>query len=287
MIFRKLRKSATEISFARKWLLRYLKNRGKTSVLNTSGEKIIIVGNGPSTGEFEFEEFAKLGYNFVCVNFFALDEEKFFSIKPKYYCVSDNAFYDRSRQEKSGETDGFNRLVEILEKVDWEMTFVLAANKEPFFNNRRIAIQKLNLNNYDGSIDWLTLKLYDKNIACFSNILNVVSSALFFCLSGNATEIGLIGAENNIIHQLRVTENNDVLVEREHFYGTSTLNLIERGKVKKGELYKYMQMCSDTFRNYYKLASYAKMKGIPVYNLCMNSLIDVFEKKHDSDLLRK
>ena len=88
----------------------------------------------------------------------------------------------------------------------------------------------------------------------------------------------MIGVEMNVLTQIRVDGNNDVIQERKHFYGVERINMTELGKAKKGKLYEFFEYHTRVLYNFYKLAEYAKLKDIPVYNYCPDSLIDVFEK---------
>ena len=264
---------------AMRWLVSYIKNDKSTSRLDAYGDKIIIVGNGPSAGEFDFDKYARQGYNFVCVNLFAADEERFFSLKPKYYCAIDGLFHNPSDPERFNRLEQFERTVAALERVDWDMTFLSLITQKPFFKNDRIKVQKLTINRYQGNVEWLIRKLYDRNIAGYIVEANVVAAALFFCLSGNASEVGLTGVEYDLLNKLRVSKDNTVYYECEYFYEKRMVNYEKWGKVKKNELHWLIANFSTYFRNYSRLAEYAKMKNIPVYNYTVNSLIDAYEKR--------
>ena len=139
--FNKVHDTAREVAYRLRWRTAYVKSNKSAKKLDVSGEKIIIVGNGPSTAEFDFDKYAGQGYNFLCVNFFACDEEKFQELKPKYYCIVDPIFYGMlSRPPNKEEAEKIAKLKIALESVDWEMTFVQLEEQEPFFNNSNIKI---------------------------------------------------------------------------------------------------------------------------------------------------
>ncbi|MCL2151842.1 MAG: hypothetical protein FWH57_02615 [Oscillospiraceae bacterium] len=256
-----------------KWLLHFLLYYKKIKSIENGGKKVIVVGNGPSVSDFDFFMFSRLGYEFLCVNYFALDE-RFFKIRPKFYCIVDPAVYKKCQDVN----DKANELFHILENVDWEMTLVCTAYQRPVINNKLIRVDKINNHVYNGTIKWLQKSVYNKNIGTFG-YQNVICAALYYLLSSNVLEIGLIGVENDWHRELYVDENNDVIREYRHFYGTQRINITLDEQIQRGELYKYFYWYYITLYQYSIAASYAKMKSILVYNYCKYSYIDVFDKK--------
>lgn len=265
-----------EVGHIIKWLYRYLTYPAKVSKLDASKEKVIIVGNGPSAGEFDYDKYSEQGYSFMCVNYFALDRERFFKLKPKYYCMVDPAFFTESGTPQKDAK--IFELTRSFETVNWEMVLVCLSYQNPIINNDCILIEKLNNNTYEGQMNKLSKSLFDKNAGNFG-YQNVLCAGLYYFIAGNAKEIGLIGVESDWHRELFVLENNDVVRECRHFYGTDIVNITELGQIKKGELYKYFYYYYNSLFGYYKAGQYAKMKNLPVNNYCTNSYIDVFEKK--------
>lgn len=259
------------------WFLYFLYNHKWTAKLKPIGEKVIIAGNGPSVGTFDFGDAAAKGYSFLCVNFFALDEERFFALKPSYYCIIDKALYSRAYCKDNPNTA---KLSEVFGKVDWEMTLVCLPGQHFPVNNPDIRIVNINNNPYLGNLNWVKRCLYNSNKGTFG-YQNVINAALFYLLSSNAAQIGLTGVENDWHRELFVDIKNDVIRETKHFYGSQFINITQRGDIKKGELFRYFYYYYLTLQKYSLAASYANLKKIGVINYCANSYIDTFEKKEE------
>ncbi|MHB1484507.1 MAG: hypothetical protein ACYCYI_07550 [Saccharofermentanales bacterium] len=256
------------------WFLYFLYNHKWTAKLKPIGEKVIIAGNGPSVETFDFEGAAAKGYRFMCVNFFALEEERFFALKPSYYCIIDKAFYSAAYCKDNPKT---SKLSEVFGKVDWDMTLVCLPGQKIQMENPHIRLVNINNNPYLGNLDRVKKWLYDSNKGTFG-YQNVINAALFYLLSAGAAQIGLTGVENDWHRELFVDIKNDVIRETKHFYGTQFINITQRGDIKKGELFQYFYYYYLTLQKYSLAAKYAKLRKICVINYCVNSFIDTFDK---------
>lgn len=257
------------------WLAIYLYNHSSTPKLPKINKNVMIIGNGPSIQGFNFDYFIKQDYDLLCVNFFALDEDLFFKLRPKYYVIIDSEFYNPEKRKRYPE---FKKLLDVLEKVDWDIDIISLSRQR--LNTMNIHIRNIYLNNnpYCGNIKWLQKLLYGSNKGTFG-YQNVINAALYFLLLCNVSRISLIGVENDWHRELYVDENNDVIRETVHFYGKRRLNITEKGEIKKGELYKYFYYYYITLYKYKMASEYAKIIESTITNYCTNSYIDVFEKK--------
>lgn len=257
------------------WLIHFVKNTirfGLPKKLPQSKEKIVICGNGPSLMKTNFDYFSSNGYQFACVNYFALSEDLFFRIKPKYYCCIDPALFSATP------TDQTRKLFAILERVDWDMVFIMPIGAKSNINNKNIKVVSINQNFMKNCPPKLQFSLYKKNLAIVG-YQNVIIGALYYFISMNVSEISLIGVETDFHRELFVGENNHVYRKCTHFYGEEVLDLQEKGEIKQGELYLYFCFYYLTLYQYYVMAQYAQHMKVKVYNLCLNSFIDVFEKR--------
>ncbi|WP_042700618.1 hypothetical protein [Methanocorpusculum bavaricum] len=235
-------------------------------------ERILVVGNGPSAKEIDLEYVSKKGISILCVNYFASQNEDFFKIRPKYYCAIDPFFYS-DQNAASIENEA---LINALNKVDWDMTYICLAHQElPALKNTHIKMISLNNLEYFGK--YWKYTLYSKNKANFG-FQNVILAALYFCITGNAKTVYLCGVDSDWHRELFVDENNNVYLESVHFYGVEKVNLTAKGDLKKGEYYKYAGYYYKTMEEFYYSSQYAAYKKVDVYNLTLNSYIDVFEK---------
>lgn len=263
-----------------KWFIFHLKENlfRKRQIYNNKNVKLIAVGNGPSAKNFPFDKFKSIGYEICCVNFFALDRERFLKLKPKFYCCIDNTF----NKDLSKMTSEEKKLVEILNSVDWPMNFICFKKHLPI-NNSNIRFHYINTNEYKGNISKFKCSLYNKNIATHG-YQNVMLAVLFYAVSTKFSEVCLTGVENDWHRELFVEKDNSIYRITKHFYGEHKINVTIEENIKKGELYKYFKYYYITLYNYYLNAQYAKRNNVKIINTCTQSYIDVYEKKDVDEL---
>lgn len=246
-----------------------------------SNNKILILGNGPSAAKLSLDKFLEKGIDILCVNYFPSNHPDFFKVKPKYYCAIDPALYNTDKSNV--ENDMIHKLNDTLLKVDWNMYYIcLSTQTSAVFTNPNIHPAYINNITYDG--EYARNKLYLKNKAN-PGLQNVILAALYYCISGNADKIYLCGIENDWHRGLSVDKDNNVYWETVHFYGTEKINLIEAGQINRGEYYKYCWYYYNTMKQYHEVSKYAKYNNVQVYNLTLDSFVDVFDKISPDDLL--
>lgn len=264
-----------EVYFILEWFLYsivYGKENSKISKINDS---VIVVGNGPSILNFDFQNAKDKGFEFLGVNYFALDEERFFNVRPKYYCIIDPFFYESNNREKY---PNITKLESVLKEVNWELTLIILSGQIPNLSNNHVKYIRLNSNVYRGNLCNFKKYLYNHNLASFT-YQNVINAAMYYLITAKAKLILLIGVENDWHRELSVSSNNDVFRETRHFYGTEKINITEKGEINRGELYKYFYWYYITLLSHLKASDYAKENNVKVYNCTLNSYIDVFEKR--------
>jgi hypothetical protein len=274
-IFKNIWRFIKEIGFFMSWLFYLILIHKRTSRLKNYSEKVIIVGNGPSAKTFDYQKFISKGYDLLCVNFFALDQELFFTLKPRYYCIIDPAFFLTEEQMKYPE---MTQLFEVFERVDWKLNLVILSWQKLQINNKYIEFSIINCNRYMGNNNFIQKVLYTNNIGTFG-YQNVIHAALYYLITAKVKKIGMIGVENDWHRELYVTKDNEVIREDRHFYGTQRINLTQRGEIKKGQLYLYFYYYYVTLQKYTLIANYAKLENTNIINYCVESYIDVFEKR--------
>jgi len=254
-----------------KWFILNFKSANRTNKIMIEDKKILIVGNGPSAGDVNFEKFKQKRFEIACVNFFALDEQRFFTIKPKYYVLLDSAFYKNTGDKK------IEKLLEVFMKVDWPMRLIRFKGGLQIIGNDNISEIYITTNELNESFHRVENKLYNMNKATFG-YQNVILGALFCFCSAHVEEIALIGVENDWHKELRVDENNDVFRDMTHFYGKESINITELGEIEKHKLYKYFYFYYITLYHYYLASVYASEIGVRITNLTPASYIDTFER---------
>ena len=273
-VFKKfVRRALYESFYFLQWLLKYA-IRPKTTTYDNAGKNVVVVGNGPSAKAFPFAAMIEKGYDLCCVNDFLFSEELFFKYKPRFYCCIDPIYSAKDYPE----SEAGKRFLGIMERVDWDMTFICFKHQPIVINNPNITVHYLNNNNYKGDFTKFRYSLFRKNIAT-AGFQNVIVAATFYFVMSNAESILLTGVESDWHKELIVAEDNDVYREYIHFYGVERINVTKDGQIGKGELYKYFYFYYQTLLHFHNLSKFALAHHSCVYNTCMNSYIDVFPKK--------
>ncbi|MEG2587496.1 MAG: hypothetical protein RSA05_05205 [Cetobacterium sp.] len=245
---------------------------------------IHILGNGPSSLKTFYNRYKKGDKVIVC-NFF-LKNEHFFKIKPKYYIIIDPYFYEYKNNQKLDEF--YNK----LNKIDWDINLILLGHLEKEMKSRlpitnsKIKILRLKyapleiMNKY-------VYKLYKFNLAT-PKFQNVIVSSIYISLNLGFKNLFLHGVESNSVNNFKIDKDNNILLQEEHSYGKSIINLTDEngdmpkylGLFRKGEFYKRLKCEVDMFYNYYLLEKYSKHLKSQIINYTPFSYIDAFEKKN-------
>lgn len=268
-----IKKIISELTNFIKWVIHYFQFP-KTKKPRHFTDKVVIVGNGPSAGEFPFEAYMKRKYDFCCVNYFAL-EELFFKIKPSYYCLTDPGFYQGTIRE----AERILKLKNALRRVTWDMHIICLGKDIIDFNNPYIKYNYISRAEYDGEMNALKNFLFNANKARCS-MQTVVISALFFFVMTKTKYIVLTGIEADWINKIYVDRKNNVYERTVHFYDDEECcdNITEQGFIKKGHLYEYYYTYGEMLFGYHVIQQYAKINGVKIINTTKNSFIDAFEK---------
>lgn len=256
------------------WTVQKFTLKGETPIEKIE-DKVVVVGNGPSAKEFPYES-AK-GFKICCVNYFALDVELFWRIKPAFYCVVEKNYLCIHREEPD-----VQKLYEILEEVDWDMTFICMAGDQIQFKNSHIKIHRLNEYHleYNELFSNICMNLYMRNKAIFG-MQNVIIGALYYFVISKAREILLTGVENDWHKEFVVDKDNNVIRKVARFYGIKP-RLLTGNDIQKGEFYKSMRDYYITLHQYKIIADFANRSGVKIINTVLNSYIDVFDKRNVS-----
>lgn len=245
---------------------------------------IHILGNGPSSLKSFYNKYKVIDEVIVC-NFF-LKNQDFLKIKPKYYIIIDSYFYDYKNNEKLKE------FYEKLNNVDWDMNLILLGHIEKEMkskvpiSNSKINILKLKYSPLE-MVNKYVYKLYSLNLAT-PKFQNVIISSIYISLNLGFKNLFLHGVESNSINNFKIDENNNILLEENHSYGKSVINLTDEkgempkhlGLFKKGEFYKRLKCEVDMFYNYFILERYSIYLKAKIVNCTPGSYIDAFEKKN-------
>ena len=257
--------------------------------LQPQGDKLIIIGNGPSLNQS-----MKLYGDIICstpcvmVNFSAR-APLFDQIKPKYYVMADPGFLDDKYV-----LEAKRALIKAMcEKTNWAMSVIL-----PDFLQTWEGCDELQKNSN------ITLLFYNnkwKNVhskqlfeAWDNNTVNppaqtVLNTAIWLSIYCGYKETYLIGADTSFIQDIYVGQKDNVLytIDR-HFYDNQEVCPQDIDPKKNGRPFgmtmeQLLDAMHTMYEDYKTLKAYADWKGVKIYNASEYSMIDCFERKKLSE----
>jgi hypothetical protein len=249
----------------------------KNPHFQANSKNCVILGNGPSL-KYSLEnhlDFIKQS-DIFCVNLFAVSDY-YTQLKPSNYLLLDEAFLNPNH-ERAGR--GLN---DLIKNTTWEVNLFIPHKfkKSAYFINEiaKNTFLKPIYFNYvivEG-FDWLRFWIYEKGLG-MPRSQNVMVASIFRCINLNYQKIFLLGADHTWHENIRLNENNEILADDSHFYGSKTYEI--KQIVNENESYMARQFLSlhKAFKGYEVLARYAKSKNITIQNASQRSYIDVFEK---------
>lgn len=245
-------------------------------------KSLLVLGNGPSLNLKEVVDFQLLSDgDILVVNDFAYIEE-FFRLKPKYYVLYDDYYFD---SENVSEGSKLSLLYsEIFHRVDWPMYLIIPNIRVDFIEHFHqnwsgsIDIVGLNCVPFKG-FDFLRSFMLRRNLTIFP-IRNVIVAGLFIGINTHYKKIFLFGVDHDIISDLTVDEDNKVRLKVRHFYSGKTK--AEIWKDAKGVDYTMSKALQDIlvmFRGYEAVYKYSILHHVQIINMNPKSFIDAFPKK--------
>ncbi len=277
LLFQSIVSLLSELFFSSRASARDIKQLQKCS----KDEACIILGNGPSLKDIlsDYHDCLKK-FETVAVNLFcSLDE--FWIIKPKYYVLTDPAFFDERTKDK--------RILEIQAKVQeglslvsWEMILFL-----PAINRRSSLVKRIkndfiricfyNLTPIDGFLP-LQYWLFKRNLG-MPIAMNVLCASIFLMNNIGYKKIYLLGADHSWLESFYINENNELILGDKHFYGNQAVHTNEK-------LSAWLHNLSVGFRSHERLAKYAYYLGHEVINLTKDSYIDAYPRKELLEIIQ-
>lgn len=241
------------------------------------GKEIIILGNGPSLRETIEEDFDWLvTHDLMAVNFAAITPE-FFRLRPKFYILADNHFFNSLQSDSN-----VRKLWENFKLVSWEMTLFLPSGFKHLaapllLNCPAIKVKYFNLTPVEG-FKFLTRFLIDKGLG-MPRPRNVLVPALIVAIRSGYRKIYICGADHTWTKTLDVDSDNFVISVQPHFYADNEQEHRRVRETYKGlRLHDVLGSMVVAFRSYWEIADYAKRKNISIINATPGSMIDAFPK---------
>jgi hypothetical protein len=265
--------------------LRILRHYSKVNDIFKRSQKndsLIIVGNGPSFRIDCLLKFnLKLNGDVLVVNDFGYSDY-FFRIKPKYYVLYDDYYFNSLTLDNKERVNLLYR--GIFKKVDWNMNLIIPNIRKDFFLKSNfdfplfINIIYINCVPFAG-FDFIKRKLLIKNLSIFS-IRNVIVASIFIGINLRYKNLFLFGVDHDLVRDLSVDKHNNVRLSFKHFYSNSSESIVWYDSAGiKYTMAKALEDIMIMFRAYEELQKYALERRSNIINMNPSSFVDAFPKK--------
>lgn len=241
-------------------------------------DELLILANGPSLNKTieDGNDFLK-GKTLLAVNFF-VNSPRFTELRPELYLIADPLFWlvPEKRQQLFGG---------LAEKTTWPMTLFIPRralkNKEwkPLLGgNSQIKIVVYNttpIEGFQGFCNWVFHKGWG-----VPRPHNVLIPSIAVGLRLQFKKIYLAGADHSWLPEIRVTDDNVVLMHQKHFYdqGTSKADTVKQENLQSAHIYTILYHMYVSFKSYHILEVYAQWLGKEIINITPGSYIDAFRR---------
>lgn len=247
--------------------------------------KLCILGNGPSFSIIEKHLDNLNNVDFLAVNQ-SINTNLFFKLRPKMFVVVDMIYWMHPNSEFVIKT------YENAQKIDWDIEIFLPYNfpsymKRNFENNPHIRVCRYANNPWEPEMkaaQQLKWWLYKRGLLS-PNGSNVSLAAIYTAILNGYKRIYLFGVEHSWMRDVKVNDNNEVVLVDRHYYGDTEHVWVDyEGKPIKLVDFLSSQLC--TFQMHMNLRCFADYLGdVKIINCTEGSYIDAYERGCLEDLL--
>ena len=256
---------------------------GRAGTVGEPKPSAVILGNGPSLAEdlprlIERREHETK--DVMAVNFFALDE-RFETVRPAYYVLSDPMFF-----RDSACRDRVAELYRVLdEKVTWPMNlYVQYYNPERFdyraaLPNPNIRIVRFHTQLYRG-FRGVEFWLFRRGLGS-ANFGTVVQVCEYVALLLGYKTLELYGVDHTLLDGLCVDEENRLCRADGHYYDAAPATpkpIFQKVPHRPYTMSVYLAEVAELFRGHEVLRDYAASLGARIINRTRGSMIDAYER---------
>lgn len=238
------------------------------------GSRLVVMGNGPSLAKVIDGQMDVLTGNPALAVNFAANVPVFRQIKPGYYVVADPLFFT------GGEHENVRCLWANLAKVDWDMTLFVPAKYRGRVPRTGHSV-RVCFYNFVGVEGFGALRRWAYSRRCgMPRPRNVLIPAIMMGIWLGFEEIYVAGADHSWTKTLEVEDDNTVVSVQPHFYSDSSSEHTRvKSLYKSIRLHELMYSFYVAFKSYFDVESFARSRGVRVYNSTKGSFIDAFERR--------
>lgn len=249
---------------------------------------LLILGNGPSLNDTLKNSPPELlqGFDLMAVNAAACSEE-YSVLQPQLYILNAVTYFQNDSELSPFYIQAKNDLFEALkEKTRWNMTLLV-----PFRAKKSIDFQMLIKSNL-----YLNVSYFNQTPVEGLNFWshrwynlgwgmprphNVLIPGIMVGIRLGYKTIGMVGADHSWLADLSVNENNEALLRHVHYYatdGTQPMKVEDRID-RPRKLHEIIHKFYLSFKGYWQIKAYAKVKHVSIINASSASMIDAFDRK--------
>ncbi len=247
-----------------------------------------VLGNGPSLNESLAEQFDFIKQTeIVCVNNFA-HADIFPQLQPQNYVISDPNYFVFT--EQTTDRDDIRQTLSVfLERVNWPMTLYV-----PHFAKGSYLLRKIEQGNPKITVvyfnytvvrgfRWLIYWLYANGLG-MPQAQTVIIAALTLMINRKFDTIYLFGADTSWHEQIRLNDQNQLLIKQLHFYDkpkdvTHQPVYLDAKRQRTFSMASQFLSLHKVFRGYEVLRDYADHQNVRIINASTKSYIDAFERQ--------
>ncbi len=246
-----------------------------------------VLGNGPSLNESLAAHLHFIRQTeMVCVNNFA-HAEVFKQLRPQNYVISDPNYFVFA-EHTTDRPDIRQTLAVFVEQVDWPMVLYVPHFARGSYlmgqigqGNPQIRVVFFNYTIATG-FHWLTHWLFASGLA-MPRAQTVLVAALTLMVNRAFDTVYLFGADTSWHEQIRLDEQNQLLIKQIHFYDKPAdvrHEPVYQDKHRQRTFSMASQFLSlhKVFRGYEILRDYADHRGVKILNASAKSYIDAFDR---------
>ena len=256
------------------------------SKIECKGDKIIVIGNGPSLNKtMELYGDVVLETPCIMVNYSA-NSDLYEKIRPSFYLLVDPAYYQMPNHLYESLCALFSA---IVTKTIWPMKIIMPRCAKGCYAVQRFK-ENANLRILFYEDGWQLPKgmskfeAWDKNLIC-PPAQTVLNTAVWLSIYWGYKETYLVGADTSFIQDIYVGQKDNVLYTIDsHFYKNEDVYNNGLEPEKKGrkfgmDMEQLLESVYVMFKSYRELREYAEWKGVKIYNASEYSMIDCLERK--------
>lgn len=244
------------------------------------GEKILLLATAPCVEDFfKYESVRKQfeGYDLAFINYMLVySENEVMEYKPKYIILLDPIFY---RSDYFGEgkiNTEKEKVVTVLEKIDWECYLLTSVLADFGLKNQNIKYVRLSC--FEVAYHKWALPLYKKNLVNMG-LYNVMQGALYFAVTFGFKTIAVLGCTYKQA-DLHIEEDGLHIEGYPHYYNldrTHEIIPIEvLNKLKESSVAQIYARGYKSLMCFWNLKKYADLFGAQIINYSEGSAIDAF-----------